>query len=273
MTPAFTPSRLAPLALTCLAFAPACIEDSERVADTNTPTDTVDTSDEVPPGTDASDDSGPGGEPCDEPGITRCASDAAAVELCLDQTWQRAACAEDKICVVAGGAQCVDSTGDATCRDTLYCFLGCQLLFEDLAAQDACFVDCYRTAAEDAQRELSDVIGCLDDNCMDAAGLDCVAGRCSQDLADCYFDTHGTARCGAIIECRLTCADGDEACVTACGEDATIEAQGDYAVLELCTFYACAGQDDDCARRAALPTGPCGDYANACVGLLPSTPR
>lgn len=272
MKPAPTPSRLAPLVLPLLVLAPACIEDSARVADTDTATDVVDTSDDLPPGTDASDDSGPPGEPCGEPGITRCAADTDAVELCLDGVWQRAGCADTKICVVAGGAQCVDSTGDATCRDTLYCFLGCQLLFEDSAAQDTCFVDCYRTAREDAQRELSDVIGCLDDNCGDTTGLQCVADRCSQDLADCYFDTHGQGRCGAIIECRLAC-DGDTACVIACGEDATIDAQGDYAVLELCTFYACAGQDADCARRVSLPTGPCGDYANACVGLLPSTPR
>jgi len=242
-------------------LASACIEESARVADTTTP----DTSD---PGTDVTP-----GEPCDEPGITRCAADAAATEICLDGVWQRAACAADKICVLAGGAQCVDSTGNADCRDTLYCFLGCQIASpDDPQAADRCFVECFRSATPPAQRELSDATSCFEENCADDAGFQCVAERCSQDLADCYFDAKGGAPCAAIIECRVACND-DEGCIKKCGNDSTFEAQGDYAVLELCIFYACAGQDEDCARRAGGPSGPCAAYINVCIGLLPNTPR
>ncbi len=246
-------------------LAPACIEESARVTDT---ADTVSDTDD--PSVDAD---LPAGEPCDEPGITRCAADAAATEICLDGIWQRAACADNKICVLAGGAQCVDSTGDEDCRDTLYCFLACQITNpDDVTAADFCFVECFRSATQAAQRELSDVTSCFEENCADETGFDCAADRCSQDLADCYFETTGDARCGAILECRVGC-NGDEVCAKSCGTDGTIEAQGKYAVLELCIFFACAGQDEECTRRAGLPTGACGAYTNECIGLLPNTPR
>jgi len=266
-------------AMTCSAYrltylvpfigllAGACIEETRRIADSDTTPDATD------PSVDAdSSDTSPG-EPCDEPGITRCAADAAATEVCLNGTWQRAACVDGKICVLAGGAQCVDSTGDAECRDTFYCFLGCQFTHpDDPAAAERCLVECFRGATPAAQRELSDVSSCFEENCADEAGLECVAERCSQDLADCYFDTKGDASCGSIIECRVGCSD-DTACAQACGSDATIAAQGRYAVLELCIYYACYGQEAECARRASLPTGGCSAYTNACIGLLPNTPR
>lgn len=247
---------IAPVAVLCLGLAGACIEETGRITDTSD-----------------ADASGDVGEPCDEPGVTRCASDAAATEVCLNGTWQRAACAENKICVLAGGAQCVDSTGDAACRDTLYCFLGCQVAHaDDPVAAEACLVECFRSATQAAQRELSEVSECFEDNCGNDAGLDCVAEQCSQDLARCYYDSSGDATCGSIVECRVGCNE-DPSCIQACGADATVGAQGEYAVLELCIFYACAGQDDECGRRAGLPTGACGDYTNACIGLLPNTPR
>lgn len=249
-------------ALALAGLAPACIEESQRISDTAGTSDTADSSFDAPVG-----------EPCDEPGITRCAADAAATEICLDGVWQRAACAENKICVLAGGAQCVDSTGDEDCRDTLYCFLACQITYpDDTTVADACFVECFRSATQAAQRELSDVTSCFEENCPEASGFECAAERCSQDLADCYFESKGETGCGAILECRVACKD-DEVCAKACGNDGTIEAQGDYAVLELCLFFACAGKDEDCPKRAALPTGACGAYTNACIGLLPNTPR
>lgn len=241
----------------------ACIEEQapRAVPDTG-----LDFGDVAP---DASDDSAA----CDEPGVTRCAEGENATEVCLEGTWRRAPCGADQLCVLAGGAQCIDSTGDKDCRDTLYCFLGCQVLHpDDETAAEACFVTCYTSATQPAQRELSDALDCFEGNCADQ-GFECISERCSQDLADCYFDTTGNKGCGRIVECRLDCADGDTACEKACGADATFEAQGQYAVLELCTFYQCVGQDDDCPRRVSLPAGPCYPYANECVGLLPNIAR
>jgi hypothetical protein len=253
-------------ALLCLLLG-ACIQDTRRAGDAaDAPDTSADTGEDV--ALDTSD-----AESCSEPGMTRCADGANATEICLGGTWQRASCAEGKICVVAGGAQCVDSTGDADCRDTFYCFLGCQILHgDDLTAGEACLLECFRGATREDQVELSEALGCFEKNCTQDAAFDCVAEHCSQDLADCYFDTNGDASCGTIIECRLACGD-DAACGRTCGSDATVQAQGDYAVLELCTFYACAGQDADCARRESLPTGACAAYTNECVGLLPSTDR
>lgn len=255
------------LAMPCLliwSLSIGCIEGqpARTVPETSIPLDDVEDADEVGDAV-----------TCNEPGVTRCAEGANATEICLDGVWQRAACAEDKICVLAGGAQCIDSTGDADCRDTLYCFLGCQVLHpDDEVAADACFVTCYTSATQPAQLELSDALGCFEGNCADQ-GFECIAERCSQDLADCYYDTKGAAGCARIIECRLACADGDTPCEKACGSDSTIEAQGKYAVLELCTFYQCIGQDAECPRRVTLPTGPCGTYAKDCVDFLPNIAR
>jgi len=240
----------------------ACIEDTQPRVIPDTGIDLGDAAQDVVDAT-----------TCDEPGITRCAEGEFATEVCRDGTWQRTPCASDKICVFAGGAQCVSSTGDADCRDTLYCFLGCQILHPgDESAAEACWTTCYVSATQPAQRELSDALGCFDANCADQ-GFECIAERCSQDLADCYFESKGEQRCGEIVECRLACPDEDTACQKACGGDASIEAQGQYAVLELCTFYQCAGQDEDCPRRVSLPTGPCYPYASDCVGLLPNIAR
>ena len=261
--------QLVSLAAYILLALAACIEDQRHLTDLDatsldTPLEPSDTALEPSDTTlDASDAAS-----CSAPGMTRCAQDAAATEVCLDGIWQRAACAEGKICVLAGGAQCVESTGDVDCRDTLYCFIGCQVTHaDDQRAADACFVNCFRLASKPSQRELSVVSTCFEDRCSGATGFACINESCSQDLAACYFDTTGTANCGAIIRCRLACT--DPACERACGSDATFEAQGDYAVLELCTVYACVGQDSDCPRREALPTGTCGAYASQCMGILP----
>lgn len=206
-------------------------------------------------------------EPCDTPGVTRCSEDGSATEFCSGGAWLPEPCGEGKLCVVAGAAQCVDSTGDATCRSTLYCFIGCQVAHEgDDVAIEACLVSCFRGATRDDQVELSLATECLERRCGEGATFECIASSCSQALGDCYFDVSGGETCAQIVACRTGC-NGDEACAVTCGDNGSVAAQSEYAVLELCIFYACIGQDDECPRRAGLPGGACGDYTNACLGL------
>ena len=248
----------------------ACISESRPRASS----DATDATSSAP---DATDDDGAGDadDPaCASSGQTRCDDQGKALEVCLEGRWQSAPCGDDQICVGgAEGALCIDASGDADCHDTLYCFLACQVLHPDEGAdQDGCFGTCFTAGTEQAQGELTEVIACFEDNCRDSAPLECAAQRCTQDLADCYYDDHGQAGCPSIVSCRIACED-DSDCAKRCGDDATIEAQGDYAMLELCIFYACWDQDEDCSRRATLPTGACSPYANECIGLLPNTPR
>ncbi len=206
-------------------------------------------------------------ESCDTPRVTRCNAARGATEFCTNGVWLPEACGEGKLCIVAGAAQCVDSTGDATCRSTLYCFIGCQ--YEnagDDVAIEACLVSCYRSATRDDQIELSLATDCLERRCGDDTSFECIASSCSQALGDCYFDTSGQQSCGEIVACRTAC-DDDEACGTSCGDDGSVAAQSTYAVLELCIFYACLGGNEECPRRVVLPGGACGDYTNACIGL------
>lgn len=260
----------------CLLLAcGACISESRQATDTGPEVD-GETAETVSPdsATGGGDDgAGPGGEPCDEGGITRCSEDLLATELCLDGRWQRAYCASGKFCVNADGAQCVDSTGDGDCRAAMYCFFNCELFVTEPVAQELCYIDCYRAATREAQRELSDALDCISERCAVDDGIECFGTECTQDLADCYFDESGDAGCGSILECRLGCDSADSSCKEECGVDSTIQAQATYAVLDLCTFYACSGLDDECQRREALPGGACAAYASTCVDRLPNTPR
>ncbi len=238
-------------ALVALIAVTACIEEQ-------TP---IDTTGDVATSPDST------SEPCDTPGVTRCNDDLSATEFCSGGVWIPEACGEGKLCIVAGAAQCVDSTGDATCRSTLYCFIGCQVAYaDDDPAIESCMISCFRGATREDQVELSVATDCFERRCGEDASFDCIAASCSQALGDCYFDTSGSESCGQIITCRTGC-DGDEVCGIGCGDDGSIPAQSTYAVLELCIFYACFGEDGDCPRRVGLLGGACSDYTNACVGL------
>jgi len=243
-----------------------CIEAQRAEVESDTDTsDTASLPDSSAP--DTRPDGAPG-EPCEAQGTTRCAS-VEATQICNGGTWQTVECESGRICVDFGGAQCLEATGDETCRDVLYCMGSCQLE-EDAEEREECLVDCFISGSATAQRELGLVTSCLDvAGCSEPGGdeLECIAQSCSQPLALCYFEGSAEAGCARMVQCAQNCA-GDDTCYLACGEDGTVAAQAEFAVLDLCVQYVCFGQGEDCARDATSVGGPCAEYLTACLSPL-----
>lgn len=243
-----------------------CIESTrpQREVDLGTGDTTsppVDTTPEV-----ASDTPSDVGEPCEDQGTTRCLG-LEATQICNAGRWQTVACTSGRVCVDLGGAQCLDATGKAVCRDVLTCFAACHLTHREADARDACLVACFIDGSEEAQSEVSLFTSCLDVAGCDTSqdGLLCVEESCSQALALCYFDKTGDKSCARAATCVGECGD-DRDCQIKCGEDATLAAQGELAVLDLCLQYACLGSAEaNCTRDAMAVGGVCARQAVRCL--------
>lgn len=250
------------LFVSLLAFCGACIEAQRSPSASDT--DAGDTT--SLPDTDGADtrpDTDPG-EPCDAQGTTRCAG-VDATQICNGGVWQTVQCETGRICVDFGGAQCLEATGNDTCRDVLYCMGTCQLR-EDDDEREQCLVECFISGSSTAQRELGLVTNCLDvAGCEDADAdqLECIEQNCSQPLALCYFEGSGDAACGRMVQCAQACEDDE--CYLECGEQGTAPAQARFAVLDLCIQYVCFGQGEDCQKEVTTPGGPCFEYVTACI--------
>lgn len=246
----------------CIEAQRAQSESDTDAADTsalpNTDTDTAGA--DTRPETDT-------GEPCQAQGTTRCEG-VEATQICNGGTWQTVPCEAGRICVDFGGAQCLEATGDDTCRDVLYCMGACEAE-RDPEDRDECLVSCFISGSATAQRELGLVTSCLDVagcNEGEVNQLECIAKSCSQPLALCYFEGSAEAGCTRMVQCAQACE--DDACYLACGEQGTVSAQAEFAVLDLCIQYVCFGQDEDCTRDATSVGGPCVEYLSACLSPL-----
>lgn len=258
------PSQLGCLAL--VVTLAACIDSSPRVASATDIGTTPETGDEI-----AGDAADPA-EPCDTPAATRCRDDARALQICRDGSWQTTTCGDDRLCIDVGGAQCLEASGEAVCRELVYCYLGCAPLSG--AARNACEVECYLQGTVSAQSELAAFVGCLDRaGCFGedlGPVLDCISDGCGTPMAQCYFQTSGSDSCPSIITCRDGCGDEDNACHLGCGQTATLAAQADYGVLELCLVYACSERENDptCIDEVTGIGGACAKYVRACANPL-----
>ncbi|MFO0749559.1 MAG: hypothetical protein U1F43_28395 [Myxococcota bacterium] len=214
----------------------------------------------------------PVGEPCDGPGDTRCSVGQDAVEVCSDGTWHATVCGANRFCVDVGGAQCLEASGTVECRQLIYCYLGCGAQPESL--QGACQLDCYLSGTVQAQSQLVAFQTCADRSACSAgdAGSDtltCLDDACRTPLAQCYFPDSGQASCASILTCYEGCQK-DPSCEAACGQDATLDAQGRFAILELCLWFACADHPDDasCLDTALGLQGACQPFVRKCLNPL-----
>lgn len=212
------------------------------------------------------------GEPCSGGGDTRCSADGTALEVCTSGHWQSTGCGEGRICVDVGAAQCLDTNGDEPCRQMLYCYLGCDLGPEQV--KPTCLLNCYFAGTVEAQSQLASFQTCTErtsciggDSVTDT--LECIDGACRSELGTCYFPTSGNASCAQILTCYETCGD-DEECKSGCGNDASLDAQGRFGILELCVFFACADKPDDgnCLDNAIGLNGTCAPFARRCLNPL-----
>ncbi|MCC6622039.1 MAG: hypothetical protein IT385_12325 [Deltaproteobacteria bacterium] len=261
--------------LAAALIAPACIDDSgQRVAsDTTTAPDSATSTGDA-----ATDTAGPDAtdprQPCDSPGTTRCSAEGAALEVCTDGAWRATTCEQGRVCVEIGGAQCLQASGEASCRDLVYCYLGCG--FAGGASVDACSLACYLQGTVPAQGQLLGFVGCVDRaGCLEPQPaedtLACVGDHCGPSLAQCYFPRSGEGACSAILNCREAC--DDEECSRACGEDATLVSQGVYGVLEICILHACAHattelEQKTCIAQATGVGGLCNPWVRECLDLF-----
>ncbi len=256
--------------LIVLVLLSACVETDRPLRGDDTDTTVAPDTTNTPDATDTADV--PDVEPCDEQGTTRCAG-TEATQICDDGQWQTVSCPSDRICVDFGGAECLSATGESTCRDVLYCYALCQVNFaEDLDGRYQCLVACFISGSGTAQSELGLVTSCIDEKGCEEDGtstLECIDDGCSLQLALCYFEETGRKGCGDILECAEGCDDGDATCWRECGDDASADAQAEFAILDLCVQYTCFGQlGDDCLREATQAGGLCFQYAARCASPL-----
>lgn len=266
-------SRVTPILLLLSVHMVGCIEAQRAESDTTT-ADTVmpDTSAPDSVGPDASDPDTSPGEPCEGPGQTRCLG-TEATQICNGGEWQTVACGQDRICIDFGGGQCVETSGQATCYDALYCLVTCQFAFTEEVDRNTCSVECVNNSSGDARNELGDTLTCFE-TCDDDEGeqLGCVAKTCSSELGACYFDGRGASGCLVLAQCIEACQGQPAECRNSCGTFATKQAQAEYAVLDLCVTYACVGQGDECGVAAIATGGACARYAAQCLtpGISPN---
>lgn len=249
------------LARACLTLAAVvvsgCIQEHRPVgdaADTSTSSDAA------------------GTEACTSTGDTRCSADSRSLEICTDGHWTATSCGNSRVCVVSGGAQCLQTSGEATCRALMYCYLGCLGQPDEARAQ--CELECYVTGTVAAQAQLVAFQTCADRaQCTHAPTasetLDCLDTSCRTPLAQCYFEASGQDSCASILACYEGCQH-DTTCEAKCGQEADLDAQGRYAILELCLFVACADEPNDptCVDREAGIGGTCASYTRHCLNPL-----
>jgi hypothetical protein len=173
--------------------------------------------------------------------------------------------------------QCVVQSVGTGCNTIIDCIVdGCfpePPLPQDQAA--TCQNACIGAGSATGQTEFNAYVACLN-TCPDDGFGYCVAANCSTDRALCFFDASGGSGCLDIIDCLVGesdifgdtipgtgCPQGDAACVEACYETGTVQAQAALLAVNSCLNEACpTGSPDSCTQTAI--DGVCATYANGC---------
>jgi hypothetical protein len=170
-----------------------------------------------------------------------------AVASCADAS--RCADLSDEACLAENCAAELDacSAVEVSCRDILFCRLGCF----DEACQQACEDDVTGSGAE----QLAALDQCLDAICTKPISNECLSqgiepsGDCVAEGIACLPED-GNKACPLVTDCLTLCAPGDVACEDACLNDGSRDAQ-----VVAIPFYQCL--QDSCPYD--------GGYEETCV--------
>ena len=196
---------------------------------------------------------------CAKEGDRQCLGNAASrvcgnsdSDTCLEWALPTA-CAVGSAC--ASGT-CVASAGPLECAAVEGCRDGCK-------GDAGCALDCIGQGTVAAQAEVASL-----DACRAAHGCDdevCTVYYCTTESATCAFSGSGKAECIDTLDCFDGCDDND-ACVTACENAATAEAQHDLYRLLGCLALFCAPNDLACGDAATNSGGICSVEFAVCLG-------
>ena len=164
-------------------------------------------------------------------------------------------CAAGQTCSPAGQCQGDGVAGGASCQDTYNCMAQC-------GQDQGCAGQCQSLASAQAMTELQALVGCQQ-SCT-TQDMTCIAETCIDELAECFFDIHGTASCNDMFGCLQTCGQMDTGCQDGCINQGSLPAQATFMAINVCLSNACPTQTDACINQAAGPGGACESYVNAC---------
>jgi len=184
----------------------------------------------------------------------RCAG--SAVEVCTGGQWQ----AQSTCPTGCTNGECNPATGNDDCLAILGCgdSSGC---WDTPPTNQACFNQCLASGSTIGKSEATSVIACYDNCNWDAV---CAYSTCSPQRAACFFAATGTKTCKQIDECIGTCASGDDACVDACYESGSAQAQSRYLWLNACLGLYCDAGDTACYNQVLGSGQPCATAYTDC---------
>jgi hypothetical protein len=126
----------------------------------------------------------------------------------------------------------------------------------DKLPDPGCFDACRVTLSADGGRVLDALLSCIatsgcDAKPDDAAKLACYAGECADPYFACF---HGEDSCKDVLACAQGCpqGEGNGACLVACSQEGTVEAQKQIASILKCIGDECCPGD---AAKCGTPQG------------------
>jgi len=191
-------------------------------------------------------------------GTRRCSG--SAVEVCSAGQWTT----EQSCTNGCTNNQCNAAPTGLVCMDVWACIIdaGC---FDNLPTvpTSACMNPCLNQGTSTGKNEMNAMLSCSSNCSYDDA---CIIDTCSQQRANCFFDTAGSLSCAAVNTCIGNCPTGGayEACAFSCYEQATNTAQGRHFRVVNCLNYHCDDDDQTCQREVISSGGPCEQAYNIC---------
>ncbi|MBM4396926.1 MAG: hypothetical protein FJ087_14710 [Deltaproteobacteria bacterium] len=126
----------------------------------------------------------------------------------------------------------------------------------DKLPDPGCFDACRVTLSANGGKTLDALLACVatsgcDAEPDDSAKLACYAGECADPYFACF---HGEDSCKDVLACAQGCPQGEEngACLVACSQEGTVEAQKQIATILKCIGDECCPGD---AAKCGTPQG------------------
>ena len=150
--------------------------------------------------------------------------------------------------------------GVLTCDEVATCLTECP------AADIPCRDDCYRAASPEGHAAYTAALACVDE--CPAGDYTCRFTQCRSQLTACYGPQPpapmGAGSCRDLNSCLSLCADGDQACSSACyGQSSPAGFNGFFTLGACMDASNCPANDTACIQRA------CEAEWAACFGAVP----
>ncbi|NUN12433.1 MAG: hypothetical protein HUU55_02220 [Myxococcales bacterium] len=163
---------------------------------------------------------------------------------------------------------CIPNAGDGSCAEVFECLETNQCESLD----DACSTGCAEESGTKGEAEFNAYVSCINTQCgaveTQAEFNYCMLSKCKTAGSKCFPDLGaGTDDCMAFYECTGGCADGDDACITACAEQLSWNGLADLWNFQSCAENFCEGLTGNDFANCALQY--CYAQTEKCFQLAP----